>query len=529
MATLLNAKQLNDLMNDPDLKSLISFKDLTNLGFTGSPNPPAITPNAPGVNANADTTIGLNSANTDYVKPPIPFTAPKSTEGGNSDILTQSQFPNLSLAGGNAPVATPVANPLEYLGGLAGAGVQGVSDIVGGGLNAIGKGFTNSTPGTSKFITDFLDNLSANGIVPTEDQIIKALSLNPYKGQQENITLDTLLQNRSRSEIAKAKLKEDNQYKIDTGRLDPKSPEFKEFNTLVDTKAQLGYLLPQINKAIERNDANAISLIGNQIAALASVANKQGVVNGEEVNRVLGSIQAATQQINAGQWTPQNTVKLGRELWSGLNRFGEIVNGGTDAKLQRYQDTYIIPESFFQRSGINIHNTPESITNPTITPEEQDKAIARATNFDTVKRATSTGAALAPAMLGFIDGVAKSVGLDTNFSKNYNPKTDNPKIDDIITKYYQNEDKLYNDKVFMKKAGDLIDSGDVEGLKALLGAKDLNSAPAQAPAAPRAGSKSGWTASDQGQLDRLNALANPGATAIANIKALEDKKRKAGK
>ncbi len=422
-------KSIFSSLSSPELEQLMaSFSQISPELSSLVQKPQAVVPNAPGVNANADTTIG-------YDTPINPYLSPKS---GDVSILKNSEHPY------NFPAPTAPINPEPGLFSKIGTGVSG-----------------------------FLDRLSEGSIAPSEEQIIRSLQLNPISTPESVAKLSTMLENQTRQQVAAAKRAEDNQYKIDTGRLDPKSPEFKDFNDLVGTKAQLKYLLPQVNKAISDNDTNAISLLGNQIAAIASVANKQGVVNGEEVDRVLGSIQAASRQINAGQWTPQSSIKLGRELWGGLNKFGELVNGGLNAKLQRYQNSYIIPESFFQRSGINIYDKPEDVSGSIITPEEQDKATARATVFDTVKRASTTGEAIPKATLGVLDTIFNVGGFNSNLSNTYTGPQDNKKIEEIIGQYYRNENKLYENKVndtnLMKRAGELIDKGDVEGLKKLLG------------------------------------------------------------
>ncbi len=481
-------KSLFSRLSSPELEQLMSsFGKIVPDITSDVQKPQAVVPNAPGVNTNADGTIGLESVNSPYEAPANPYLSPNN-DVSNMALLQTSKNPyglqdelikGMQTETNNTEAPQSELNKLtqsigENIGGLVGAGVEGLKDVVTGVPSAIVKGFQNSSPETSNFISDFLDRLSQGGITPSEEQIIKALKLNPYKGAQENITLNTLLENQGREQALAAKRAEENQFRIDSGRLDPKSPEFKEFNTLVDTKAQIKYLIPEINKAIQNNDVNAITLIGNQIAALASVANKQGVVNGEEVNRVLGSVQAAKQQMQAGQWnTPEGSVKLGRELWNGLNKFGELVNGGVNAKLDRYQKTYDIPDSFFKRSGVDIHDITNNSEN-VITPEEQDKAIARATIFDNVKRAISLGQQIPNQLLGSLNGL-----LGTNYDTKTNPAA----INKAIEQYYKNENNLYQSKFSntdkISQAKSLLDSGDLEGAKALLNGMNKTVKPTQ--------------------------------------------------
>ncbi len=261
-------------------------------------------------------------------------------------------------------------------------------------------------------------------------------------------------------------------------KLDPKSPEAKELNDYMDTKAQVQDVKSRIKQAIESNDINAISLLGNQIAAIGSVANKQGVVNGEEVNRVLGSIQQAKQQMQTGQWnTGDAAVKLGRELWSGLNTFANIVDSGLTAKILRYKNTYEIPEGYFIKSGLNLASSPMNAED-IITPERQDKAIARATIFDNVKKAIVLGNQVPKQLLGALDGL-----LGTSFGSELKP--DPKAINKAIESYYKNEEDIYKQRAdeqqTLSKMKDLVAVGDLDGIRKLLGnAPTQTKAPAKA-------------------------------------------------
>ncbi len=158
-----------------------------------APDVSAVAPNAPGINLNPDNTIGYNPAEIVGGLTGAAVQGVKDLGGGLENIVSSFK------QGLNAPVRTNIEIPEKPIDELeAERTIRGAEGIT------PSTSMRPPTPTSFKFVTDFLDRLSEGGITPSEEQIIRALTLNPYKGAQENATLNTLLDNRSRAAANKA-------------------------------------------------------------------------------------------------------------------------------------------------------------------------------------------------------------------------------------------------------------------------------------------------------------------------------------